>query len=111
MLKAILLDIDGTLIRSNDEHAQAWSDALRGFGYEVPWQTIRSWIGMGGDKILPRIDERLDDKTEPGVSISRMRQEIFLARYAPRLQPQDGAQALLEELHVRSLRRIAATSA
>jgi phosphoglycolate phosphatase-like HAD superfamily hydrolase len=111
MLKAILLDIDGTLVRSNDEHAQAWEDALRRFGYEVPWQEIRSWIGMGGDRILRRVDEGLDDKREPGVSISRVRQEIFLREYVPRLQPQDGGRALLTELEARSLRRIAATSA
>lgn len=111
MLKAILLDIDGTLVRSNDEHAQAWADALRQFGYEVPWQEIRSWIGMGGDKILPRVDKRLNDKEEPGTSISRVRQDIFLTQYVSQLSPQDGARALLEQLHARSLRRIAATSA
>src|SRR5690348_16163175 len=111
MLKAVLLDIDGTLVRSNDEHAQAWEDALRQFGYDVPWQEIRSWIGMGGDRILRRVDERLDDKREPGVSISRVRQDTFLREYVPRLQPQDGGRALLTELKARSLRRIAATSA
>lgn len=111
MLKAILLDIDGTLVRSNDEHAQAWADALRQFGYDVPWQEIRSWIGMGGDKILPRIDQRLNDKEKPGTEISRVRQEIFLSQYLPQLRPQDGARALLEQLRARSLRRVAATSA
>jgi len=111
VLKAVLLDIDGTLVRSNDEHAHAWSDALARFGYDVAWTQIRRWIGMGGDKILPRVDEALRDDREPGSSISRLRGEIFLERYAPRLQPQPGARALLEEFRARSLLRVAATSA
>ncbi len=111
MLKAVLLDVDGTLVRSNDEHAQAWSDGLREFGYEVPWQEIRRWIGMGGDKILPRVDRRLNDAEDPGKSILRVRREIFLERYVARLKPQPGARALLQLFEARGLRRVAATSA
>lgn len=107
----MLLDIDGTLVRSNDEHAQAWAEALRRFGYDVPWEQIRSWIGMGGDKILPRVDERLNDKSEPGASITRLRQELFLGEYLSRVKPQPGAPELLERLRLRGLLRVAATSA
>ncbi len=111
MLKAVLLDIDGTLVRSNDEHAHAWSEALREFGFEVDWNQIRCWIGMGGDKILPRVDGRLSDKTEPGQSIATLRQELFLSKYVPHLEPQPGARDLLEAFKSRSLLRAAATSA
>lgn len=111
MLKAVLLDIDGTLVRSNDEHAQAWSEALERFGYHVPWADIRGWIGMGGDKILPRVDKRLDDKTKPGSSIARLSRQIFLSIYLPRVKPQPGARALLAFFKSRSLLRVAATSA
>jgi len=111
VLKAILLDIDGTLIDSNDAHAQAWSQALRQFNYDVPWSEIRGWIGMGGDKILPRVDKSLNDKEEPGTSISRVRQEIFLGEYAAKLKPQPGARELLMRFQQRSLMRVAATSA
>jgi beta-phosphoglucomutase-like phosphatase (HAD superfamily) len=34
---AVLLDIDGTLIDSNDAHARAWVDTLAQFGHEVPF--------------------------------------------------------------------------
>lgn len=111
MLKAILLDIDGTLVNSNDEHAQAWSEVLFRYGYEVPWTQVRSWIGMGGDKILPRVDKRLSDEEEPGKSISRERQRLFLDEYVSRLGPQLGARELLESLKGRGLMRVAATSA
>ena len=111
MLKAILLDIDGTLVRSNDEHAQAWFEVLRRYGYEVPWTEIRRWIGMGGDKILSRVDKRLNDEEEPGKSISRERQQLFLDKYVPQLRPQSGARELLECFAARGLLRVAATSA
>jgi len=111
VVKAVLLDMDGTLVRSNDEHAQAWSEALERFGYHVPWADIRSWIGMGGDKILPRVDKRLDDKTKPGSSIARLSRQIFLSIYLPRVKPQPGARALLAFFKSRSLLRVAATSA
>ena len=52
-LSAVLLDIDGTLIDSNDAHARAWAGALAAHGYVVPFEKVRPLIGMGGDKMLP----------------------------------------------------------
>src|SRR5580693_6438043 len=65
---------------------------------------------MGGDKMLPR-DERLSDQTEAGKSITALRQEIYLPKYAPHLEPQLGARELLEALKSRCLLRAAAASA
>ena len=111
MRKVVLLDIDGTLVQSNDEHAQAWSEALSRYGYDVRWTQIRRWIGMGGDKLLPRVDARLSDEEEPGKSIARERQQLFLDKYVSRLKPQPGARELLACLKRRRLLRVAATSA
>jgi len=36
-LKAVVFDVDGTLIDSVDVHAQAWVDAFAEFGHEVRW--------------------------------------------------------------------------
>ena len=52
-LRGVLLDIDGTLVNSNDLHAQAWVDALRHHGFDVPFEQVRRLIGMGGDHLLP----------------------------------------------------------
>ena len=54
-LRTVLLDIDGTLIDSNDAHARAWVDSLRAHGYVVPFEQVRPLIGMGGDKVLPEL--------------------------------------------------------
>ena len=52
MINAILLDVDGTLIDSNDQHAQSWAEVLAANGHPVPFEEIRRLIGMGGDKLL-----------------------------------------------------------
>lgn len=103
--------MDGTLVASNDQHAEAWVRALERFGYDVDSARIRSLIGMGGDKILPRIDARLKEGTEPADSITALRQRIFLDDYAPSLQPTPGARALLDRLGALSVVRVVSTSA
>ena len=52
-IRAAILDVDGTLVDSNDAHARAWVDAFREFGYDVPYDKVRPLIGMGGDNLLP----------------------------------------------------------
>jgi HAD superfamily hydrolase (TIGR01509 family) len=109
MLRGALLDIDGTLIDSNDAHAQAWKEALAEGGFLVPFDRIRPLIGMGSDKVVPALTD-----LPPGVraeSLSERRGEIFRTRYLPALQPFPGARALLEELGRRQLLRVTASSA
>src|SRR4051812_10770260 len=52
-LKAVILDVDGTLVDSNDAHAMAWVEAFAHFGFEVPFERVRDLIGKGGDKLVP----------------------------------------------------------
>ena len=35
--KAVIFDIDGTLIDSVDLHAKAWHETLRHFGHDLPF--------------------------------------------------------------------------
>jgi phosphoglycolate phosphatase-like HAD superfamily hydrolase len=61
-----ILDIDGTLVDSNYQHALAWYRAFRDHGVTVPvWQAHRA-IGMGGDQLVAHlcgdeVEERLGD--------------------------------------------------
>ena len=47
-IEAVLLDIDGTLIDSNDAHAHAWVEALQDDGLPTAFDIVRPLIGMGG---------------------------------------------------------------
>ena len=96
-LHTILLDIDGTLLDSNDAHARAWVDALAAHGYVVPFEEVRPLIGMGGDKLTPELTG-LDPESGEAKRIAETRSEIFCTRELPTLRPTRGARALLEHL-------------
>jgi beta-phosphoglucomutase-like phosphatase (HAD superfamily) len=53
MVKAVIFDVDGTLVDSVDLHAKAWQDAFRDFGFEIELKAIRDQIGKGGDQLFP----------------------------------------------------------
>ena len=111
MLRGMLLDIDGTLLLSNEAHARAWVDAYREFGYHVQLARVRPLIGMGGDKLMKRLTPELDSSAGTGKQIADRRQEIFFQRYAPTLEPAPGARALLLRLKADGLTLTIATSA
>ncbi|MBV9773792.1 MAG: HAD family hydrolase, partial [Gemmatimonadetes bacterium] len=46
-IRAVLLDIDGTLIDSNDAHARSYVDAGKELGVEMSFQEVRDRIGKG----------------------------------------------------------------
>jgi HAD superfamily hydrolase (TIGR01509 family) len=107
--KAVILDVDGTLIDSNDAHAAAWVDAAREFGFEVEFRHVRRLIGMGGDKVLPDITGARKD-SPLGERISRRRGEIFREGYLPRLKPFPCARELLQRMKADGLSLVVASS-
>jgi HAD superfamily hydrolase (TIGR01509 family) len=110
MYRAVIFDVDGTLVDSNDAHAQAWVEALSEHGRHVEFTRVRPLIGMGGDKLLPEISGLAADSRE-GEAISERRAEIFRQRFLPRLQPTRGARELLVCLHDQRLKLYVASSA
>jgi HAD superfamily hydrolase (TIGR01509 family) len=109
-LKGVIFDVDGTLVDSNDAHAQSWVDTFAEAGYEVPFEVVRPLIGMGADKLLPKtIGIRHD--SEQGKKLLERRSEIFRKQYLPRLRPLPGARALVLRVQDDGLKAIVATSA
>ena len=109
-IRGIILDVDGTLIDSNDAQAKAWVEAMAEHGYSVPYAKVRRLIGKGGDKVLPEtIGISID--SDVGKQISNRRGEIFKQRYLPTLKPTPGAKELLEEMRHRGLKLAVASSA
>lgn len=109
-LRGVLLDIDGTLIDSNGAHAESWREALLEFGRDVAVATIRPLIGMGGDKLMPRL-LGADAESSEGRAFSDRRAEIFRERYVPTLRKTPGAAEFIRRLKDEGLRLVIATSA
>ncbi len=97
-IKGILLDIDGTLVASNDAHAQAWVEAFAAYGYQVQFQQVRPLIGMGADQLMPRLVPNLSGKEGEGKEIADQRKELILNKFSANLAPTPGAKPLIEKL-------------
>lgn len=108
--RAVLLDVDGTLLDSNDAHARSWVDTFAEFGYDVPFEKVRPLIGMGGDKLLPAAIGVEKDSDE-GRKLGERRGEIFRERYLRTLRPFPGARSLLQRLRRDGRTLVVATSA
>jgi HAD superfamily hydrolase (TIGR01509 family) len=92
--RAILLDIDGTLVDSVDLHARAWQEAFAHFGKELPYDDVRSQIGKGGDQLVPTFLD--DDEQEAfGDELEHYRSRLFKNRYVPGARPFPGARDLV----------------
>ncbi|HYY06193.1 MAG TPA: HAD family hydrolase [Candidatus Limnocylindria bacterium] len=67
MPRAAIVDVDGTLVDTNYQHAVAWQRALRRHRYVVPAWRIHRHIGMGGDQLVAAVageeaEERCGDE-------------------------------------------------
>ena len=110
-VRAVILDVDGTLIHSNDAHAQAFLDAAGELGLEVPpFEEVRRRIGMGGDKLIPEV-WGFEKESPRGEELDGRKGEIFRERYLPELEPTRGARALLHRLRDDGMKLVVATSA
>lgn len=97
-VKGVLLDIDGTLVDSNDAHAHAYVQAFAEHGYEVEFEKIRPLIGMGGDQLIPRMVPELSGKEGEGKEIADRRKELIIEKFGSELEPTQGSRELIEKL-------------
>jgi HAD superfamily hydrolase (TIGR01549 family) len=84
VLKAVIFDIDGTLIDSVDDHAQAWQEAFAHFGRQIPFEDVRRQIGKGGDQLMPVFLSKTDLE-EFGEELEKWRGEHYKAVYMPKV--------------------------
>ncbi|MEA5451853.1 HAD family hydrolase [Leptolyngbya sp. CCNP1308] len=110
-LDGIILDIDGTLVASNEIHAKAWVEAFDNHGYQVDFDQVRSLMGMGGDQLVPQLVAELSEAEEPGKTIASEHKELVLNKYRPQLKPTAGARSLVQKLLADGLHVVVATSA
>jgi HAD superfamily hydrolase (TIGR01509 family) len=108
-MNGVLLDLDGTLIDSNEAHARAWLEALADAGIPADYDRVRERIGEGGDRLLPQLTG-IDPDGALGKRIRERRGEIFRLDFLPKIRALPGARALLQLFYDRDIRMVAVTS-
>jgi HAD superfamily hydrolase (TIGR01509 family) len=106
---AAILDVDGTLVDSNYQHALAWYRALRQHGHVLPLWRVHRHIGMGGDQIVGSLcgDEVEADQ---GDDIRAAERALYLAMIEE-VEPLEGARDLVVDLKRMDRRVVLASSA
>ena len=101
-LQAILFDIDGTLVDTNDLHVRCWLEAFEHFGKKLDVDVVRHQIGKGGDLLVPDL-LNAKEMRRFGKNLQKYRGELYKEQYMPHAKPFDGARETLEELHSRGV--------
>lgn len=106
----VLLDVDGTLIDSNDAHARSWVEIGRRTGHPIGYDHIRWLIGMGGDRVLPLLTG-IDADSSEGEALLEQRGDLFRTEFLPKLKAFPGAREMVERLLDHGHELVVATSA
>jgi HAD superfamily hydrolase (TIGR01509 family) len=109
VLEAAILDIDGTLVDSNYQHALAWDRAFAEHGSPVPVWRIHRHIGMGGDQLVAALAGD-DAEAEMGDDIRDSESE-FYGELIDEVRVFDGARELILKLEDRGVKVVLASSA
>lgn len=111
MIRSVILDIDGTLLISNNAHARAFVDAASELGIAAPpVAEVQRLVGMGGDKLIPKAFG-FTQESEQGQKLEERKGNIFRSRYLHTLEPTPGTRRLLERLRDDGYGLVVATSA
>ncbi|HEU5045762.1 MAG TPA: HAD family hydrolase [Nocardioidaceae bacterium] len=107
-VEVVVLDVDGTLIDSNYQHAIAWHRAFRSQGVAVPVWRLHRQIGTGGDRFVADVaGQEVEDAH--GDAVREVHTHEFDA-LIDEVEALEGATELLAELRRRGLRVVLASS-
>lgn len=108
-IKAILFDIDGTLVDSNDMHVLAWEEAFGGIGEHFDRQLLHDQIGKGTDMLVPTLLPDLDEAAME--ELGNVHGSVFKAKFLGEAQPFPRAHDLLAHARDRGQQVVLASSA
>jgi HAD superfamily hydrolase (TIGR01509 family) len=93
---AAILDVDGTLVDTNYQHAIAWYRAFRQHGVVLPIWRIHRSIGKGGDQLVRSLVGEAFD-AEHGDDVRAAERALYLSLIVE-VQPLEGARELIADL-------------
>ncbi len=109
MVRAVIFDVDGSLVDTNDLHTASWVEAFRRFGHEVPHEAVRHQMGKGGDQLMPAVLPR-DAFERQGKEIGTYRGDLFMREYLPRARAFPEVPALFRRIRAAGQRIVLASS-
>ncbi|MCP3139603.1 HAD family hydrolase [Pyxidicoccus xibeiensis] len=110
MVENVIFDVDGTLVDSVDEHAEAWRRAFLHFGRDIPFAHVRSQIGKGADQLIPVFFN--DEEVERfGKELEDYRSQLFLKEFLPKVRTFPKVRELFQRLRAGGVRIALASSA
>ena len=93
---AAILDVDGTLVDSNYQHAVAWYRAFRQHGHVLPLWRVHRHIGMGSDQLVASLcGEAVEE--QQGDDIRAAEKALYFAMIEE-VEPLDLVEAALERV-------------
>jgi HAD superfamily hydrolase (TIGR01509 family) len=104
-----ILDIDGTLVDTNYQHALAWYRAFRKHDVLLPIWRIHRHIGMGGDQLVPALTDD-DFEQQQGEAVREDEKDLYIEMIGE-VEPMRDARKLIEELKERGHTALLASSA
>jgi membrane protein len=108
-IKAVLFDIDGTLVDSNDQHILTWAEVFDRQGVALGHQVIHDQIGKGADMLVPALLPGADD--DAAERLGEAHGAIFKDKYLQMIRPFPGAHDLLARVHASGRQVVLASSA
>jgi HAD superfamily hydrolase (TIGR01509 family) len=109
VLQAIVLDIDGTLVDTNYQHAIAWDRAFARHGVFVELWRIHRHIGMGGDQLVAELAGS-DVEEDKGDEIRDAESDLY-GELIEEVRVIEGARELIGALSERDVSVVLASSA
>jgi HAD superfamily hydrolase (TIGR01509 family) len=109
MLNAVIFDVDGTLVDTVDLHTQAWQEAFKAYGYDIPYDEIRHQIGKGSDQLFPVFISQ-EEIERVGKPINQRRREIYKKDMLPNVRPFPKVRELFERIRADGKKVLLASS-
>ena len=108
-VRAVLFDIDGTLVDSNDFHIEAWQRVFAESGHDIARKDIHGQIGKGGDQMVPALLPDLDKQAVD--ALCDRHGTLFQRDYIDRVKAFPEARDLAARVHKDGIQVVLASSA
>ena len=110
MIKAIIFDLDGTLVDSVEYHAEAWVKAFKEYGYDFSHETLSQQIGKGSEFIVGELLSS-EEAEKLHSDIAQYRKKYYQDNLLEKVQPFPKVKELFEAIKADGIRIVLASSA